>query len=157
KTLERILEAEMLEQFLDNRFKGAKRFSIEGGESTMSALHEFVEQAGSDEAHEIVIGMAHRGRLNVLVNLAGKPFSQLVSEFEGNFDPETTQGSGDVKYHLGSSGVKVTASGNEVVVSLAPNPSHLEAVNPVVEGMVRAKQDRLEDSQRSRVIPVLIH
>ncbi len=157
KILEHILEAEMMEQFLDNRFKGAKRFSLEGGESTMVSLHEFIERAGSEEAHEVIIGMAHRGRLNVLVNIAGKPFSQLVSEFEGNFDSESTQGSGDVKYHLGSSGVKTTSSGNEVVVSLAPNPSHLEGVNPVVEGIVRAKQARLEDEERSRVLPVLIH
>ena len=107
--------------------------------------------------HEVVIGMAHRGRLNVLANVVGKPLAQIFSEFEGNVDPASTQGSGDVKYHLGASGVRRSAAGKEIVVSVAPNPSHLEAVNPVVEGIVRPKQDRLGDTERERVIPVLIH
>lgn len=157
RILERLLEAEMFEQFLENRFKGQKRFSLEGGESAMAALHEFCEKAGAAKAHEVVIGMAHRGRLSVLTNLIGKTFAQIFSEFEGNYDPESTQGSGDVKYHLGASGVKQTSSGNEIVVSVAPNPSHLEAVDPVVEGIARAKQERLGDTKRERVIPVLIH
>ena len=107
--------------------------------------------------HEIVIGMAHRGRLNMLANVVGKDVKQIFSEFEGEIDPASTQGSGDVKYHLGASGVRKTEQGREIVVSVAPNPSHLEAVDPVVEGIVRPKQDRLGDTERERVIPVLIH
>ena len=101
--------------------------------------------------------MAHRGRLTVLANIVGKPLAQIFSEFEGNIDPASTQGSGDVKYHLGASGVRRSPAGNEIVVSMAPNPSHLEAVDPVVEGIVRPKQDRLGDTERERVIPLLIH
>ena len=106
--------------------------------------------------HEAVIGMAHRGRLNVLANIVGKSMVQVFSEFEG-IDPDSTQGSGDVKYHLGASGVRKSSSGREIVVSVAFNPSHLEAVDPVVEGLVRPKQDRLGDTARERVIPILIH
>src|SRR5438874_4717402 len=101
--------------------------------------------------------MAHRGRLNVLANIVGKPLTQIFSEFEGNIDPSSTQGSGAVKYQLGASGVRHTDSGRDIVVSMAPNPSHLEAVDPVVEGIVRPKQDRLGDAERARVIPLLIH
>jgi 2-oxoglutarate dehydrogenase E1 component len=113
---------------------------------------------GADNGvQEVVMGMAHRGRLTVLANLIGKPLVQVFSAFEGEMDPDATQGSGDVKYHLGASGVHLSAAGNEVRVSLSPNPSHLEAVNPVVEGIVRPKQDRLGDKRREKVIPILVH
>ncbi|MDX2267918.1 MAG: multifunctional oxoglutarate decarboxylase/oxoglutarate dehydrogenase thiamine pyrophosphate-binding subunit/dihydrolipoyllysine-residue succinyltransferase subunit [Bryobacter sp.] len=157
RILERLLDAEMFEQFLENRFKGQKRFSLEGAESTIPILDELIERAAAGNVHEVVIGMAHRGRLAVLANIVGKRISQIFNEFEGNFDPDSTQGSGDVKYHLGASSVRRSLSGKEIVVSLAPNPSHLEAVNPVVEGIARPKQERLGDTKRERVIPVLLH
>lgn len=156
RILERLVEAEMFEHFLHTRFVGHKRFSMEGGEAGVVILDELVERAGAANVGEIVIGMAHRGRLTVLATVIGKALSQIFSEFDGNVDPETTQGSGDVKYHLGASGVRPTKT-REVVVSVAPNPSHLEAVDPVVEGIVRPKQERLGDTERARVIPVLIH
>src|SRR5205085_11294145 len=102
-------------------------------------LDEVIDRGAARNAHEIVLGMAHRGRLNVLANIVGKPVGQIFSEFEGNIDPSSTLGSGDVKYHLGASGVRSTASGKDIVISMAPNPSHLEAVDPVVEGIVRPK------------------
>ena len=157
RALGRIIEAEEFEHFLHARFVGQKRFSVEGGESVMAILDEVLERAADGGAHEAVIGMAHRGRLNVLTNIVGKSLHQLFSAFEGDIDPLSTQGSGDVKYHLGASGVMKTSSGRELVVSVAFNPSHLEAVNPVVEGLVRPKQDRLGDTKRERVIPILIH
>jgi 2-oxoglutarate dehydrogenase E1 component len=157
RVLEALLQAEMFEQFLHNRFKGQKRFSLEGGESAMAILEEACERAGAAGVQEIVIGMAHRGRLTVLTNLIGKTAAQIFSKFEGDLSEDSTQGSGDVKYHIGASGLKVTRSGKEVVVSVASNPSHLEAVDPVVEGMARARQARLGDDQRERVIPVLVH
>src|SRR6185503_18797003 len=116
-----------------------------------------INRATDNNVHEAVIGMAHRGRLNVLANIVGKQLTQIFSEFEGNLDPTSMQGSGDVKYHLGASGVHTAPSGREIVVSVAPNPSHLEAVDPVVEGIVRPKQDRLGDTNRERVIPLLVH
>ena len=116
-----------------------------------------LERAANNGVHEIVIGMAHRGRLNMLANVVGKPLTQIFSEFEGDIDPASTQGSGDVKYHLGASGIRTASTGKEIVVSMSPNPSHLEAVDPVVEGIVRPKQDRLGDTKRERVIPVLVH
>jgi 2-oxoglutarate decarboxylase len=149
--------AEGLERFLHTRFVGHKRFSLEGGESLMVLLDELLEEAARLNGEEVVIGMAHRGRLNVLANTIGKSLAQIFSEFEGYVDPSTTQGSGDVKYHLGASGLHRNRSGSEMTVSVAPNPSHLEAVNPVVEGIVRAKQDRHGDVIRERIIPVLIH
>src|SRR6202012_4595364 len=123
----------------------------------IALLSDVASRAADNGVEELLVGMAHRGRLNVLANIIGKPLGQIFSEFEGNIDPASAQGSGDVKSHLGSSGVPRAPSGNEVVVSLAANPSHLEAVNPVVEGMVRAKQQRLGDKERRRVIPLLIH
>ena len=155
--LNHLIEAEEFEHFLHARFVGQKRFALEGAETTIAILDELIDRAGGQNAHEIVIGMAHRGRLNVLANIVGKPVSQIFSEFEGNIDPSSTQGSGDVKYHLGASGVRSTPGGKDVVVSMAPNPSHLEAVDPVVEGIVRPKQDRLGDVERARVIPLLVH
>jgi multifunctional 2-oxoglutarate metabolism enzyme len=154
--LQRVIEAEEFERFLHTRFIGHKRFSLEGGESAIAILDEILDRAADTNVHETVIGMAHRGRLNVLANIVGKSLMQLFSEFEG-IDPDSTHGSGDVKYHLGASGVRKSSSGREIVVSVAFNPSHLEAVDPVVEGIVRPKQDRLGDTNRERVIPILIH
>src|SRR3984885_10710640 len=156
RALKDVIEAEEFERFLHTRFIGHKRFSLEGGESAIAILDEILDRAASANVHEAVIGMAHRGRLNVLANVVGKSLVQLFSEFEG-IDPDSTQGSGDVKYHLGASGVRKSSSGREIVVSVAFNPSHLEAVDPVVEGLVRPKQDRLGDTARERVIPILIH
>jgi 2-oxoglutarate dehydrogenase E1 component len=156
RALQRVIEAEEFERFLHTRFIGHKRFSLEGGESAIAILDEILDRAADTNVHETVIGMAHRGRLNVLANIVGKSLVQLFSEFEG-IDPDSTQGSGDVKYHLGASGVRKSSSGREIVVSVAFNPSHLEAVDPVVEGLVRPKQDRLGDTERERVIPILIH
>jgi multifunctional 2-oxoglutarate metabolism enzyme len=157
RVLDNLLRAEEFEHFLDRRFIGQKRFSLEGAETTISVLAELANLCAESGGHEMVIGMAHRGRLNVLANIIAKPLGQIFSEFEGNIDPASAQGSGDVKYHLGASGVHQSPSGKEVVVSLAANPSHLEAVNPVVEGMVRAKQDRLRDEARTLVLPLLVH
>jgi 2-oxoglutarate decarboxylase len=157
RALHRLIEAEEFEHFLHARFVGHKRFSLEGAEAAVPILDELLERSANNNVHEVVIGMAHRGRLNVLANIVGKSMVQLFSEFEGDIDPTSTQGSGDVKYHLGASGVRRSSQGREIVVSVAFNPSHLEAVDPVVEGIVRPKQDRLGDKQRERVIPILIH
>ena len=157
RVLNRLLQAEEFEHFLQTRFVGQKRFGLEGLESVMVSLDEILERAANQSVHEIVIGMAHRGRLNVLATLVGKSMAQVFSEFEGEPDPESVQGSGDVKYHLGASGVHRSSQGKEVLVSVAFNPSHLEAVDPVVEGLVRPKQDRVGDKDRERVIPLLIH
>ncbi len=157
KALQRLIEAEEFEHFLHARFVGHKRFSLEGAEAAMVILDEILDLAANQNVHEIVIGMAHRGRLNVLANLVGKSMIQLFSEFEGDIDPTSTQGSGDVKYHLGATGLKKFPNGREVAVSVAFNPSHLEAVDPVVEGIVRPKQEWLGDVKRNRVIPLLIH
>jgi multifunctional 2-oxoglutarate metabolism enzyme len=157
RVLNNLLEAEEFEGFLDRRYIGQKRFSLEGAETTIAILSDLADLAAAQDAQEMVIGMAHRGRLNVLANIIGKPLGQIFSEFEGSIDPSSVQGSGDVKYHLGASGLHRSPSGREIVVSLAANPSHLEAVNPVVEGMVRAKQERLGDKQRARVLPLLVH
>jgi 2-oxoglutarate dehydrogenase E1 component len=157
RILLRLMQAESFENFLHTRFVGQKRFSLEGGESALVILDECVERAALSGSQEIVIGMAHRGRLTVLANLVGKSMAQIFGEFEGAVDPETTQGSGDVKYHLGASGLVRTTAGREIKVSLSPNPSHLEAVDPVVEGIVRAKQTFMNDARREKVIPVLVH
>ncbi|MGA2185816.1 MAG: multifunctional oxoglutarate decarboxylase/oxoglutarate dehydrogenase thiamine pyrophosphate-binding subunit/dihydrolipoyllysine-residue succinyltransferase subunit [Bryobacteraceae bacterium] len=157
RALNRLIEAEEFEHFLQNRFVGHKRFSMEGSESAMTILDETLERATDSGVQEVVIGMAHRGRINVLANIVGKPLVQIFSEFEGNVDPDSTQGSGDVKYHLGATGTRRSAQGHEITVSVAFNPSHLEAVDPVVEGIVRLKQDRIGDASRERVMPILIH
>jgi len=157
RILEDLIGSEQFEHFLHSRFVGQKRFSLQGAETAIAILHELLDRAANRNVHEIVIGMAHRGRLTVLANVVGKPLAQIFSEFEGNMDPSSTQGSGDVKYHLGARGVRRSQTGKEIVVSVAPNPSHLEAVDPVVEGIVRPKQDRLGDTERERVIPLLIH
>ena len=157
RVLLRLIEAEGFEHFLHTRFVGQKRFSLEGGESAMVILDELLERAAEVGVQEAVIGMAHRGRLTVLANLLSKSMAQIFGEFEGNVDPEMAQGSGDVKYHLGASGIQRTTSGREIRVSLSPNPSHLEAVDPVVEGIVRAKQTHMGDTKRQKVLPILVH
>ncbi|MGC8510498.1 MAG: multifunctional oxoglutarate decarboxylase/oxoglutarate dehydrogenase thiamine pyrophosphate-binding subunit/dihydrolipoyllysine-residue succinyltransferase subunit [Acidimicrobiales bacterium] len=141
RILAALTEAEVFERFLHSRYVGQKRFGLEGAESAIVALTAILDAAAPDGVREAVLAMAHRGRLNVLANVVGKSYREIFSEFEGNLDPESVQGSGDVKYHKGASGVFTTASGATVDVSMASNPSHLEAVSPVVEGIVRAKQD----------------
>ncbi len=157
EVLHDLLRAEEFEHFLHARFVGQKRFSLEGAETAVPILEEILDLAGQANASEIVMGMAHRGRLTVLATCVGKPLAEIFSEFEGFSDPDSIHGSGDVKYHLGATNVRETRSGAVLTVSVAPNPSHLEAVDPVVEGIVRPKQDRLGDTERARVIPVLIH
>jgi len=157
RILRHVIAAEEFEHFLHSRFVGQKRFALEGGETANAILEEILERAADNNVQEIVIGMAHRGRLNVLANVIGKDLKQIFSEFEGEIDPSSTQGSGDVKYHLGANCVRTMDNGRQLAVALSPNPSHLEAVDPVVEGIVRPKQDRLGDAQRSRVIPLLVH
>ena len=157
RILDRLIQAEEFEHFLQTRFVGQKRFGLEGGESTIGVLDEILDQAANNDVHESVIGMAHRGRLNVLANVVGKSMVQVFSEFDGEPDPESVWGSGDVKYHLGASGIHTSSLGKEILVSVAFNPSHLEAVDPVVEGLVRPKQDRIGDKARARVLPILMH
>ena len=156
RILSKLNEAEAFETFLQTKYVGQKRFSLEGGESTIPLLDEILQGATDAGLDEVAIGMAHRGRLNVLTNIAGKTYGQIFREFEGTQDPKTVQGSGDVKYHLGTEGTFVAASGKEMPVYLAANPSHLEAVNGVLEGVVRAKQDRKGDGQFS-TLPILLH
>ncbi|MGH7279148.1 MAG: thiamine pyrophosphate-dependent enzyme, partial [Candidatus Rokuibacteriota bacterium] len=155
--LGRLLDAEMFEQFLHARYAGQKRFSLEGGEALVPLLDALVDEAARLGVEEMVLGMAHRGRLNVLAHVLGKPHEMIFAEFEGTLLPEDVQGDGDVKYHLGYSHDRRTADGGTVHLSLAANPSHLEAVNPVVEGIVRAKQAYRDDRERRRVAPVLLH
>jgi 2-oxoglutarate dehydrogenase E1 component len=149
--------AELFERFLQARFVGQKRFSLEGSETLIPILEAIFEKAGALGAKELVLGMAHRGRLNVLANILRKPYQEIFAEFEDNFLPESRDGDGDVKYHLGFSSDRLTAGGHEIHLSLTPNPSHLEAVSPVVEGRTRAKQRRFRDTERKLGIPVLIH
>jgi 2-oxoglutarate dehydrogenase E1 component len=148
--------AEGLERYLHTKYVGQKRFSLEGGDSLVPLLDDLIQQAGAVAIEEVVIGMAHRGRLNVLVNLLGKSPSVLFSEFEGKYDLSHLHGSGDVKYHKGFSADLRTGSGNVHTV-LAFNPSHLEVVDPVVEGSVRARQERRGDQLGDRVLPLLVH
>jgi multifunctional 2-oxoglutarate metabolism enzyme len=157
RILHNLFEAEGFEVFLDTRFKGHKRFSLEGGESMIAMFDELLERAALGGVQECVVGMSHRGRLSTLVNIVGKSMIQLFSEFDGGVDPESTEGQGDVKYHLGATGVRRTSAGKDITVTVAFNPSHLEAVNPVAEGLTRPKQDRLGDTKRERVVPLLIH
>jgi len=155
--LKSLIEAEGLERYLHTKFIGHKRFGLEGAETTIPVVARILSDAANDNVKEAVIGMAHRGRLNVLANIIGKPLAKILSEFEENTDPLATQGSGDVKYHLGSAGVFRSPEGKAILVAVGPNPSHLEWVNPVIEGIVRAKQVRRGDKQREQVIPILIH
>ncbi|MHB8335486.1 MAG: multifunctional oxoglutarate decarboxylase/oxoglutarate dehydrogenase thiamine pyrophosphate-binding subunit/dihydrolipoyllysine-residue succinyltransferase subunit [Acidimicrobiales bacterium] len=167
RVLSALNEAEVFERFLHSRYVGQKRFGLEGAESTIVALQTILDAAADDGVREAVIGMAHRGRLNVLANVVGKSYSDIFSEFEGNLDPESVQGSGDVKYHKGAHGSFRNAAGVAIDVSMASNPSHLEAVSPVVEGIVRAKQDQIvrpgdgsvanATVERYPYLPILIH
>ena len=150
--------AEAFETFLQTKFVGQKRFSLEGGESVIPLLAGIMTSAAEGGLDEVTIGMPHRGRLNVLANLAGKSYGQIFQEFEGNQDPRSVQGSGDVKYHLGTEGVYKAPGGHQTKVYLAANPSHLEAVNPVLEGITRAKQDRIDKGEGGfTVLAVLMH
>ncbi|HEX6875926.1 MAG TPA: multifunctional oxoglutarate decarboxylase/oxoglutarate dehydrogenase thiamine pyrophosphate-binding subunit/dihydrolipoyllysine-residue succinyltransferase subunit [Nocardioidaceae bacterium] len=157
RILLKLNQAEAFETFLQTKFVGQKRFSLEGGETTIPLIDEICEAAAEEKLDEVTIGMAHRGRLNVLANVVGKSYSQIFREFEGNIDPRTVQGSGDVKYHLGAEGEFTAGTGAKIKVSVAANPSHLEAVNPVVEGIARAKQDVLNKGAEFPVLPLLIH
>ncbi len=157
RVLEKLVEAESFDKFLHAKYVGHKRFSLEGCEALIPLLDRVLSDAARAGVKEAILGMAHRGRLNVLANTVGKPLAQIFSEFEGNPNPESVQGSGDVKYHLGANGTHEAHTGETLAVSVAPNPSHLEWVNPVVEGMVRAKQDAMGDTARARVLPVLLH
>ncbi len=157
RILLKLNQAEAFETFLQTKFVGQKRFSLEGGETTIPLLDEICEAAAEADLDEVCIGMAHRGRLNVLANIVGKKYSQIFREFEGNIDPRTVQGSGDVKYHLGAEGEFLAGSGDRIKVSVAANPSHLEAVDPVLEGIARAKQDMLDRGAEYPVLPLLVH
>ena len=158
RILRRLNAAEAFETFLQTKFVGQKRFSLEGGESVIALLDRVLSRAAEDGLDEVCIGMPHRGRLNVLANIAGKSYGQIFREFEGRQDPRSVQGSGDVKYHLGTEGTFTAEDGSQTSVYLAANPSHLEAVNPVLEGIVRAKQDRLNlAGEDFTVLPVLLH
>jgi 2-oxoglutarate dehydrogenase E1 component len=149
--------ADLFEKFLHTRYLGQKRFSLEGAETLIPVLDALVEKAPEVGVCEIVLGMAHRGRLSVLANILHKPYRELFAEFEDNFLPYSVDGDGDVKYHLGFSSDRVTARGGRVHLSLTPNPSHLEAVNPVVEGRTRAKQNLFDDRERRLGLPLLLH
>ncbi|GAA4866399.1 multifunctional oxoglutarate decarboxylase/oxoglutarate dehydrogenase thiamine pyrophosphate-binding subunit/dihydrolipoyllysine-residue succinyltransferase subunit [Saccharopolyspora rosea] len=157
--LSKLNAAEAFETFLQTKYVGQKRFSLEGAETVVPLLDAVLDTAAASELDEVVIGMPHRGRLNVLANIVGKPISQIFREFEGNLDPGQAHGSGDVKYHLGAEGKYFRMFGDgETKVSLTSNPSHLEAVDPVLEGLVRAKQDLLDKGQEGfTVLPVLLH
>jgi 2-oxoglutarate dehydrogenase E1 component len=155
--LERLNAAEAFERFLHTKYVGQKRFGLEGGESAIPVLDAILDEAAKAGQEEAVLGMAHRGRLNVLTNIVGKSYRELFREFEGDLDPNTVQGSGDVKYHKGAAGKYVGQSGIEIPVTLASNPSHLEAVDPVVEGMARAREDILNMPSAFPVLPLLIH
>jgi 2-oxoglutarate dehydrogenase E1 component len=156
-TYRHLSEAEQFEQYLHTKYLGSKRFSLEGGETTITFLEKTLELAAAGKMSGVVLGMAHRGRLNVLANILNKPYEKIFDEFEGNYDPDSFHGSGDVKYHLGASGEFVSRSGDSVYAVLAPNPSHLEAVNPVVEGMARAMDDLQGDSACTTHLPILVH
>jgi len=171
RILSKLNDAVLFEKFLHTKYVGQKRFSLEGGESTIVGLDAMIDMAANAvknfgtgeekfpiaDVKEVVIGMAHRGRLNVLANVMGKTYEQIFNEFEGKYEPDLTMGDGDVKYHLGFSSQLGTTSGKEIDVKLVPNPSHLEAVNPVVEGFARAKSDILYNGEHDNVLPILIH
>ncbi|MEO6531331.1 MAG: multifunctional oxoglutarate decarboxylase/oxoglutarate dehydrogenase thiamine pyrophosphate-binding subunit/dihydrolipoyllysine-residue succinyltransferase subunit, partial [Specibacter sp.] len=157
RIVSKLNSAEAFETFLQTKFVGQKRFSLEGGESLIPLLDSIISDAADDGLDEVAIGMAHRGRLNVLTNIAGKTYAQVFREFEGTQDVRSVQGSGDVKYHLGTEGTFTSDAGNETKVYLAANPSHLEAVDGVLEGIVRAKQDRLDQGENFPVLPIMVH
>lgn len=157
RILEKLNQGVIFEKFLHTKYIGQKRFSLEGGETTIPALDAIINTAAATGVKEVVIGMAHRGRLNILANIMGKTYEHIFSEFEGTAKLDQTMGSGDVKYHLGYSSEIETPEGNHIHLKLAPNPSHLEAVNPVVIGFARAKADVVYESEFDRVLPILIH
>lgn len=157
RVLDQILESETFERFLHTKFVGQKRFSLEGAETLIAALDSLIEYCPESGVEEVVLGMAHRGRLNVLANIMGKSYDYIFHEFSENYIPETIHGDGDVKYHLGYEGKRTTSSGAEIELRLAANPSHLEAVNPVVCGKARARQRIRGDFERKRVLPLLLH
>ncbi|PJJ53229.1 2-oxoglutarate dehydrogenase E1 component [Hymenobacter chitinivorans] len=157
RILKKLNEAVVFENFLHTKFLGQKRFSLEGGETTIPALDAIINKASELGVNEVMIGMAHRGRLNVLANIMGKTYEQIFSEFEGTAVPDLTMGDGDVKYHMGYSSEVDTEGGRKVNLKLAPNPSHLEAVNPVVEGFVRAKIEHQYGGDYHQILPILIH
>nr|WP_159231064.1 multifunctional oxoglutarate decarboxylase/oxoglutarate dehydrogenase thiamine pyrophosphate-binding subunit/dihydrolipoyllysine-residue succinyltransferase subunit [Mycolicibacterium vanbaalenii] len=162
--LSKLNAAEAFETFLATKYVGQKRFSLEGAETVIPMMDAAIDQAAEHGLDEVVVGMPHRGRLNVLANIVGKPYSQIFTEFEGNLNPSQAHGSGDVKYHLGATGTYIQMFGeNDIAVSLVANPSHLEAVDPVLEGIVRAKQDLLDTGEETNgsnqftVVPMMLH
>ncbi|MFJ5633193.1 multifunctional oxoglutarate decarboxylase/oxoglutarate dehydrogenase thiamine pyrophosphate-binding subunit/dihydrolipoyllysine-residue succinyltransferase subunit [Streptomyces goshikiensis] len=158
RILRRLNAAEAFETFLQTKYVGQKRFSLEGGESVIPLLDAVIDSAAEARLDEVVIGMAHRGRLNVLANIVGKSYAQIFREFEGNLDPKSMHGSGDVKYHLGAEGTFTGLDGEQIKVSLVANPSHLEAVDPVLEGVARAKQDVINKGGTDfTVLPLALH
>lgn len=158
RIVRRLNAAEAFETFLQTKYVGQRRFSLEGSESVIPLLDAVIDSAAESRLDEVVIGMAHRGRLNILANIVGKSYAQIFREFEGNLDPKSMHGSGDVKYHLGSEGTFTGLDGEQIKVSLAANPSHLEAVDPVLEGVARAKQDIINKGGTDfTVLPVAIH
>jgi 2-oxoglutarate dehydrogenase E1 component len=157
RILEKLNEGVMFEKFLHTKYIGQKRFSLEGGETTIPALDAMINMAAEHEVQEVVMGMAHRGRLNILANILGKTYEQIFSEFEGTAKLDQTMGTGDVKYHLGFGSDLTTPTDKTVHVKLMPNPSHLEAVDPVVVGFARAKADVLYESDFDKILPILIH
>jgi 2-oxoglutarate dehydrogenase E1 component len=157
RILEKLNEGVMFEKFLHTKYIGQKRFSLEGGETTIAALDAIINTAADNDVHEVVIGMAHRGRLNVLANIMGKTYEQIFSEFEGTAKLDQTMGSGDVKYHMGYGSEVTTPDNTTMHLKLMPNPSHLEAVNPVVVGFARAKADIMYHSEFDKILPILIH
>ena len=157
RVLSKLNQAVVFENFLHTKYLGQKRFSLEGGESTIPFLDAVINTAAQHGVEEVMIGMAHRGRLNVLANIMGKTYEQIFSEFEGTAKPDLTMGDGDVKYHMGYSSDIITPGQKKVHLKLAPNPSHLEAVNPVVEGFIRAKIDHAHKGDARKALPILIH
>ncbi|MEP6513577.1 MAG: 2-oxoglutarate dehydrogenase E1 component [Parafilimonas sp.] len=157
RVLEKLNQGVMFEKFLHTKYVGQKRFSLEGGETTIAALDAIINTATDNDVQEVVIGMAHRGRLNILANIMGKTYQQIFSEFEGTAKLDQTMGTGDVKYHLGFGSDVQTMSGKNVHLKLMPNPSHLEAVDPVVVGFSRAKADILYNGDYDKILPILIH
>ena len=157
RILEKLNEGVMFEKFLHTKYIGQKRFSLEGGETTIPALDTIINVAADNDVQEVVIGMAHRGRLNILANVMGKTYEQIFSEFEGTATLDQTMGSGDVKYHMGYGSELQTPNNKTVHLKLMPNPSHLEAVDPVVVGFARAKADVMYKSDFDKILPILIH
>ncbi len=157
RILEKLNQGVMFEKFLHTKYVGQKRFSLEGGETTIAALDAIINTAANNQVQEVVIGMAHRGRLNILANIMGKTYEQIFSEFEGTATIDQTMGSGDVKYHMGYGSEVMTMDNKEIHLKLMPNPSHLEAVDPVVVGFARAKADVLYESDFDKILPILIH